>query len=169
MLASAPSTDLLNSQFFLPTVTGRMEFSLGLLERLHLPSSRNVNMAFRLFLIYVIALESLPLPVTGCESAHAKKASITGFSYYWSKEDDKELKKKYDEGYGISEIAIEVGRTENSISKRIKDLKLDAKRYNTKRREPKQKGCICGKCNRYQRHECNGPAVDGTCCTDKQE
>lgn len=88
---------------------------------------------------------------------------------FWSKENDKELKKKYNEGYGISEIALEMGRTENSIAKRIKDLKLDVKRYNTKRREPKQKGCICGKCYRYQKHECNGSVVAGTCCTDTQE
>ena len=41
-LALAPSTESQNNQFFLPTVIGRIAFSLRLLLRLHLPSSRYV-------------------------------------------------------------------------------------------------------------------------------
>lgn len=42
MLASAPSIVSEKIQFFLPATTERMEFSLMLLERLHLPSSKYV-------------------------------------------------------------------------------------------------------------------------------
>lgn len=75
---------------------------------------------------------------------------------YWSKENDKALRKMYNEGYGISEIAIEMGRTENSIAKRIKDLKLDAKRYHTKEKTQKPVNCLCNDCKRYHMNLCNG-------------
>ena len=41
-LALAPSTESQNNQFFLPTVIGRIAFSLRLLLRLHLPSSKEL-------------------------------------------------------------------------------------------------------------------------------
>lgn len=41
-LASDPFGVLENSQFLRPTANGRMEFSLRLFEKLHLPSSRYV-------------------------------------------------------------------------------------------------------------------------------
>lgn len=39
---------------------------------------------------------------------------------YWSKENDKELKKRYNEGYGISEMALEMGRTKTVSAKELK-------------------------------------------------
>ena len=79
-LALAPSTESQNNQFFLPTVIGRIAFSLRLLLRLHLPSSRYViSESFR-FRMYITAW-SRRLPLTGvCASSHDKKASMTGFS-----------------------------------------------------------------------------------------
>ena len=82
---------------------------------------------------------------------------------YWSKENDKELKKRYNEGYGISEMALEMGRTENSISKRIKDLKLDAKRYNTKSKKYRPAGCLCNKCEHFKSKRCSGLSPEGRC------
>ena len=82
---------------------------------------------------------------------------------YWSEKNDKDLARMYDEGYGISEIAVEMGRTENSISKRIKDLKLDEKRYNTKPKKSKPVECLCDKCDLYKEKKCEGYNATGEC------
>ena len=74
---------------------------------------------------------------------------------YWSKDNDKKLREMYAEGYGISEMAIEMGRTENSIAKRIKDLKLDAKRYRIKEKRQKVSDCLCSACERYRSNLCS--------------
>ena len=90
--------------------------------------------------------------------------SNAGFSKhnkdYWDEKNDAALRKMYNECYGISEMALKTGRTENSISKRIKDLRLDVRRYNTKGRNSKKDGCICDRCSLYKRHECNGAIRD---------
>ena len=82
---------------------------------------------------------------------------------YWSEKNDKDLGRMYDEGYGISEIAVEMGRTENSIAKRIKDLKLDEKRYNTKPKKSKPAECLCDKCDLYKEKKCEGFHATGEC------
>ena len=82
---------------------------------------------------------------------------------YWGKENDKELKRRYNEGYGISEMALEMGRTENSISKRIKDLKLDAKRNNTKSKKSRPTGCLCNRCENYKAKRCRGVSPEDRC------
>ena len=79
---------------------------------------------------------------------------------YWDKKNDAALRKMYNEGYGISEMALKMGRTENSISKRIKDLRFDVRRYNTKGRNSKKDGCLCDRCSLYKSRECNGATSD---------
>ena len=86
---------------------------------------------------------------------------------YWSKENDKELRRRYNEGYGISEMALEMGRTENSISKRIKDLKLDAKRYNTRSKKSRPAGCLCNKCEHYKAKQCSNSNLEGRCTSKR--
>lgn len=76
---------------------------------------------------------------------------------YWSEANDKVLRKMYYAGYGILEIAIKMGGTENSIGKRIKDFKLDAKRYQTGEKKQKSGNCLCKNCRQYRENFCNGP------------
>lgn len=66
---------------FLPTVNGRMAFSLKLLERLQCPSSRYViNVSFRFWAYFTAVSKRLPLRGF-CSSSLFQNASSIGFSF----------------------------------------------------------------------------------------
>lgn len=73
---------------------------------------------------------------------------------YWSDEDVKKLQKMFDEGIGISEIAVRMGRTEVSVSQRLLALgcfqpqtrSRKHKDPNEKKKTSKKPKCRCEKC-----------------------
>ena len=81
-LACAPSGVAQKSQFFLPTVKGRMEFSLKLFDRLHRPSSRYVYRYCFRFWAYFTALSKREFTAGCCFSSHPKKLSMTGLDFF---------------------------------------------------------------------------------------
>ena len=64
---------------------------------------------------------------------------------YWSKEDGEQLRGLFDEGVGISEIALQMGRTERAVMLKINESKLYEAVY-APRKMPDDTGCLCKKC-----------------------
>lgn len=64
---------------------------------------------------------------------------------YWSEEESKRLSNLFDEGVGLSEIALQMGRTERAIVLKVNKDKLYAAVY-APRKTPDAMGCLCEKC-----------------------
>ena len=84
---------------------------------------------------------------------------------YWSDEEREDLSRKFNEGAGISEIAVALHRSEPAIMQQIEKLDLFDRKENPRRqRAARQLNCLCGRCG-------NDPAL---CpfreqCTAKKE
>ena len=84
---------------------------------------------------------------------------------YWSDEEREKLSQKFNEGAGISEIAVALHRSEPAIMQQIEKLDLFDRKENPRRqRVTRQLNCLCGRCG-------NDPAL---CplrkqCTAKKE
>lgn len=66
---------------------------------------------------------------------------------YWTEEDKETLYNMFEQGYGISEIAIALQRTEQAVIQQIEKMNL----YNRSKYIPKSKrkplcGCLCKDC-----------------------
>lgn len=92
-------------------------------------------------------------------------SSLENNKAFWNKDADKELSDMYAKGYGISEIAIKMGRTENSVYKRIKNLKLEVKKYNTCGKKKSGDKCLCSQCEFFMSSSC----TKGACVISKAE
>lgn len=65
---------------------------------------------------------------------------------YWSDDDREMLKKKYQDGDGITELALIFRRTETAIFTQLYALGMFARSRAPRRKEP---DCLCPKCERY--------------------
>lgn len=65
---------------------------------------------------------------------------------YWSDDDREMLKKKYQDGDGITELALVFRRTETAIVSQLSCLKMFKQCRAPRRKEP---DCLCPKCERY--------------------
>lgn len=68
---------------------------------------------------------------------------------YWSKEDREKLYQFFQDGCGISQIAIEMGRTERAIFNQLDRAGLLAPQSRPRSRRANQSGiqCLCPDCN----------------------
>ena len=66
---------------------------------------------------------------------------------YWSDEEREDLSRKFNEGAGISEIAVALHRSEPAIMQQIEKLDLFDRKENPRRqRAARQLNCLCGRC-----------------------
>ena len=83
----------------------------------------------------------------------------------WSDEERENLSRKFNEGAGISEIAVALQRSEPAIMQQIEKLDLFDRKENPRRqRAARQAGCLCGRCG-------NDPALcpfRGQCTAKKE-
>lgn len=79
----------------------------------------------------------------------------------WRDDEKRKVKIMFEEGYGISEIAIDVGRTEPAVMQQIEKMDLYQRSLNPKRHKslPKAPVCLCDSCSldpsacpRYEAH-----------------
>ena len=63
----------------------------------------------------------------------------------WTEENDLELAGLFNEGYGISEIAVTMGRSERAVFQRLSTQKR-FKQMNRQKRERQECNCLCEKC-----------------------
>jgi len=70
-------------------------------------------------------------------------ASLENYRKGWEKEDVLELKRLFCEGYGISEIACIMNRTERAVFQRMNTSHL-FRRTNQEKKSPPR--CLCEKC-----------------------
>lgn len=70
---------------------------------------------------------------------------------YWTQEEKEQLKRLFEAGIGISEIALELKRTEEAVMQQIHTMNL----YERVRRpnRGKKSECLCKKCLKHQ--ECD--------------
>ena len=64
---------------------------------------------------------------------------------YWSNDETEKLRGVFDEGMGISEIALEIGRTEKAVFQKINELKL-YEAVNKPQKRSAVAGCRCNEC-----------------------
>ena len=62
---------------------------------------------------------------------------------YWSEEDSRKAKKMFEEGYGISDIALELKRTEVSVTCHLQNQGLFAKQCRPRMKSAKSKNAVC--------------------------
>lgn len=67
----------------------------------------------------------------------------------WRDDEKRKVKIMFEEGYGISEIAIDVGRTEPAVMQQIEKMDLYQRALNPKRHKspPKAPICLCDSCS----------------------
>lgn len=66
---------------------------------------------------------------------------------YWTDDEKNQLRILFDSGVGITEIALELGRTEPAIMQQIEKLDLFDRKENPRRqRAARQLNCLCGRC-----------------------
>lgn len=63
---------------------------------------------------------------------------------YWTAEEKEELVRKFNEGEGITAMALEFQRTESAIIQQIEAMDLYGRKK--KKSTPKQPGCLCADC-----------------------
>ena len=63
---------------------------------------------------------------------------------YWTAEEKDELVRKFNEGDGITAMALEFQRTESAIIQQIEAMDLYGRKK--KKSTPKQPGCLCADC-----------------------
>ena len=85
---------------------------------------------------------------------------------YWTDDEKNQLRILFDSGVGITEIALELGRTEPAVYQQIEKMDLYGRKQNPQRQRNGKKPpeCLCGRCG-------NDPAL---CplrkqCTAKKE
>lgn len=68
---------------------------------------------------------------------------------FWRDDEKLKVKMMFEEGYGISEIAIDVGRTEPAVMQQIEKMDLYQRAQNPKRHRapPKAPVCLCSTCS----------------------
>lgn len=99
------------------------------------------------------------------KAMRANSSNLENNKAFWNKDADKELRNMYYDGYGITEIAIKIGRTENSVFQRIKKLKLEEKKYNTCGKKKSSDKCLCSQCEFFMSSSC----TKGACMISKEE
>lgn len=62
---------------------------------------------------------------------------------YWDQDEKKRLEDMFDDGVGISEIAIRLQRTEPAVIQQIEKLDLYRRKDHPKRRRMASKACSC--------------------------
>lgn len=62
---------------------------------------------------------------------------------YWDQDEKKRLEDMFDDGVGISEIAIRLQRTEPAVIQQIEKLDLYRRKDHPKRRRMTSKACSC--------------------------
>lgn len=67
---------------------------------------------------------------------------------YWTQEEHEQLVRLFNEGVGITEIAIRLQRTEPAVAQQIEGLDLYQRKANPKRRKsvPQEPECLCSGC-----------------------
>lgn len=67
----------------------------------------------------------------------------------WRDDEKRKVKIMFEEGYGISEIAIDVGRTEPAVMQQIEKMDLYQRALNPRRHKSTSKTpvCLCGSCS----------------------
>lgn len=65
---------------------------------------------------------------------------------YWSEEEREELKQRFYSGEGITEISLQLHRTESAIMQQLVVQKLLKSPGTERPRSPKQPQCLCSKC-----------------------
>ena len=67
---------------------------------------------------------------------------------YWTEEDKQKSKKMFEEGYGISDIALALKRTEVSVTCHFQNVGLFARQSRPRKRtaNTKEVRCLCAKC-----------------------
>jgi len=66
----------------------------------------------------------------------------------WRDDEKQKVKSMFDEGYGLSEIALSIGRSEMAITQQIENMDLYQRALNPKRAKspPKPPACLCDTC-----------------------
>jgi DNA-binding NarL/FixJ family response regulator len=67
---------------------------------------------------------------------------------FWSKEDNERLTRMFYEGKGVSEMALELGRSERTVMHQLNVLKLYGYK-NSKRTRDDEGICLCTRCQKY--------------------
>jgi len=83
---------------------------------------------------------------------------IENYRLPWNGDDCLNLKELYCEGYGISEIAIRLGRSELATIKQIEKMEMHKKVYNTS--EKKERGCYCRLCPYNNTTQCHKECIN---------
>lgn len=67
---------------------------------------------------------------------------------YWTDDEKNRLRILFDSGVGITEIALELGRTEPAVYQQIEKLDLYGRKQNPQRQRSGKKppDCLCGRC-----------------------
>lgn len=67
---------------------------------------------------------------------------------YWTDDEKNRLRILFDSGVGITEIALELGRTEPAVYQQIEKLDLYGRKQNPQRQRngKKHPECLCGRC-----------------------
>lgn len=67
---------------------------------------------------------------------------------FWRDDEKRMVKMMFDEGYGISEIALAVGRSELAVMQQIEKMDLYQREMHPKRQKslPKAPSCLCSSC-----------------------
>ena len=65
----------------------------------------------------------------------------------WSDQERAKLKQYFNEGYGITEIALEFGRTERAVQQELYHQVCFPKVRREYRKKQKKNGCLCNQCN----------------------
>lgn len=67
---------------------------------------------------------------------------------YWTDDEKNRLRILFDSGVGITEIALELGRTEPAVYQQIEKLDLYGRKQNPQRQrnDKKPPECLCGRC-----------------------
>ena len=67
---------------------------------------------------------------------------------YWTDDEMNRLRILFDSGVGITEIALELGRTEPAVYQQIEKLDLYGRKQNPQRQRNGKKPpeCLCGRC-----------------------
>ena len=68
---------------------------------------------------------------------------------FWRDDEKRTVKMMFEEGYGISEIAFAVGRSEPAVMQQIEKMDLYQRTLNPKRHKspPKAPTCLCDSCS----------------------
>ena len=80
---------------------------------------------------------------------------------YWTDEEREQLRIKYGEGYGITEIALMLQRTETAVVMQLTALDL-IQRSASRSRVPKTCRCLCATCDRGPEHPSCPRKKEGT-------